>query len=539
MTLALTGIGVPPADADEALARVGIRPNRRTLWNLTAAPLYEEIIRGGEAVITDDGAVVATTGIHTGRSPRDKFVVRGGDDDRIWWGPVNQPLDVDRFEALWSRATRHASEQDLFIQDLQAAADPRYRIGVRVISEQAWHSLFARNLLLRPEAADLGRFKADYTVLDLPSFRCDPARDGVRSETVVALDLTGRRVLIGGTGYAGEIKKAVFTILNRILPDSAVLPMHCSANVGDHHDTALFFGLSGTGKTTLSADEHRHLIGDDEHGWSDLGVFNFEGGCYAKVIRLSPRAEPEIYAATLRFGTVLENVVVDPITRQIDLADASLTENTRGAYPVEFIPNVIVPALAPHPRTILFLAADAFGVLPPISRLSPDQAMYHFLSGYTAQVAGTEVGLSAEPTAVFSACFGHPFLPLHPTVYARLLGERIRRHDVTCYLINTGWSGGAYGAGARMPIDLTRALVHAAIEGDLDTIPTYREPFFGLSVPVRCPGLPAEQLDSRATWADGAGYDAQARRLAAMFQRNFQQFGEVDRTIREAGPPAY
>ncbi|TAK26278.1 MAG: phosphoenolpyruvate carboxykinase [Chloroflexota bacterium] len=519
-------------------ARLRDHPTGAVHWNLAPASLYEHVVRRDEATIADGGAIVATTGKHTGRSPRDKFIVRHPTiDDRVWWGSVNQPFDRDRFTALRERMWRHAAGRELFVQDLHAAADPRYRLGIRVVTEHAWHNLFARNLFLRPSRDDLADFRADYTILDLPSFTADPERDGTRSSTAIVLDFVERTVLIGGTAYAGEIKKAVFTLLNYLLPFQSVLPMHCSANVGHHDDTALFFGLSGTGKTTLSADNHRSLVGDDEHGWSDDGIFNFEGGCYAKVIRLSARAEPEIFATTRRFGTVLENVIVDPLTRLPDLDDQSLTENTRGAYPVDFIPNAVASGIAPHPKTILFLAADAFGVLPPISRLSREQAMYHFLSGYTAQVAGTEVGLGAEPKATFSACFGHPFLPLHPTVYARLLGEKIARHDVRCYLVNTGWSGGAYGVGSRMPIDLTRVLVHAAIEGDLEQIPTYHEPFFGLEVPLRCPGLPAERLDPRATWADSAAYDAQARRLAAMFNANFAAFEGVDDAIRRAGPP--
>jgi phosphoenolpyruvate carboxykinase (ATP) len=541
--------GDRPVDPAEYLARLGVGRIGQLHANLSPAALYEEIIRRGEAQLAEGGAIVATTGRHTGRSPADKFVVREpSSQEHIWWGPVNRPLDPERFQGLRQRMMRHLEGKELFVQDLAAAAEPRYRIGVRVVSELGWHALFARNLLLRPDRDELASFRPDFTIIDAPSFAADPATDGVRSPTVIALNFAERIVLIGGTGYAGEIKKSVFTLLNYLLPRQDVVAMHCSANVGaasGQDDVALFFGLSGTGKTTLSADPSRRLIGDDEHGWSDRGVFNFEGGCYAKVIRLSPDAEPEIYATTRRFGTVLENVVLDPLTREPSLDDETLTENTRGAYPVEFIPNAVVPGLAGHPTTILFLAADAFGVLPPIARLTPDQAMYHFLSGYTAQVAGTEIGLGAEPKAVFSACFGHPFLPLHPTVYARQLGEKIKRHRVRCYLVNTGWTGGPYGIGSRMPIVLTRALVRAAIEGQLDGAPTRPEPHFGLHVPTACPGVPSEQLDPRATWAaalgpiDGpAAYDEQARHLAAMFRDNFAQFGEVEPSVRRAGPPA-
>ncbi|HEV8634155.1 MAG TPA: phosphoenolpyruvate carboxykinase [Chloroflexota bacterium] len=537
--------GDPVVSPAEHLARLGVGRVGRIFWNLSPAALYEEVIGRGEARLAEGGAISATTGLHTGRSPEDKFVVREpSSQDRIWWGPVNRPLDQERFRILRQRLMRHLEGKDLFVQDLAAAADPRHRIGVRVVTEQAWHGLFARNLLLRPSRDELVGFRPDFTIVDVPSFAADPAQDGVRSSTVIALNFAERIVLIGGTGYAGEIKKSVFTLLNYLLPLQDVVAMHCSANLGPNDDVALFFGLSGTGKTTLSADPSRRLIGDDEHGWSDRGVFNFEGGCYAKVIRLSPTAEPEIYATTRRFGTVLENVVLDPVTREPCLDDETLTENTRSAYPIDFIPNAVISGLAGHPTAILFLAADAFGVLPPIARLTPDQAMYHFLSGYTAQVAGTEVGLGAEPRAVFSACFGQPFLPLHPTVYARQLGEKIDRHRVRCYLVNTGWSGGPFGVGSRMPIELTRALVRAALEGKLEGTPTRREPFFGLHVPTACPDVPSERLDPRRTWAEalGAGegaaaYDEQARKLTAMFRDNFAQFGEVDESIRRAGPP--
>jgi phosphoenolpyruvate carboxykinase (ATP) len=522
---------------DRDLRRLGIAHADRVRWNLGPAALYEEIVRRGEATIAEGGAISAATGQHTGRSPADKFVVRESDSEgRIWWGTVNNELAPASFERLRQRIVAYLDGRDLYVQDLHGGADPRYRIGVRVVSELAWHSLFARTLLLRPSHEDLATFATDWTIVSAPGFQADPALDGVRSPTVIALSFAERLVLIGGTQYAGEIKKSVFTILNYLLPLRGVMAMHCSANVGTGGDVALFFGLSGTGKTTLSADPERRLVGDDEHGWSDDGVFNFEGGCYAKCIGLSPSAEPEIYAATRRFGSVLENVVLDPLTREPDLDDDSLTENTRAAYPVDFIAGAVVPGVVGHPRTILFLAADAFGVLPPIARLTAEQAMYHFLSGYTAQVAGTERGLGAEPKAIFSACFAHPFLPLHPTVYAELLGQKMAAHGVQCYLVNTGWSGGPYGVGARMPIALTRELVRAALDGRLDGVPTRQEPHFGLHVPTACPGLDSAQLDPRETWADQAAYDAQARRLAGMFVQNFAQFGDVPDRIRQAGP---
>jgi phosphoenolpyruvate carboxykinase (ATP) len=504
--------------------------------NLATAALYEEILRRGEATLVEGGAVNATTGRHTGRSPSDKYTVREDSSaGRIWW-ENNQALDPEKFGVLKRRMAAYLEGRELYVQDLAGGADPRYRIGVRVVTELAWHSLFARALLLRPTVDELASFRTDFTIVDAPGFQADPKVDGVRSSTVIAINFAERLVLIGGTEYAGEIKKSVFTLLNYLLPLEGVMAMHCSANVGDRDDVALFFGLSGTGKTTLSADPSRRLIGDDEHGWSNDGVFNFEGGCYAKVIRLSAEAEPEIHATTQRFGTVLENVVVDPATRQADLDDETLTENTRAAYPIEFIPNALIPGVAGHPTTILLLAADAFGVLPPIARLTPEQAMYHFLAGYTARVAGTERGMGDEPEATFSTCFAHPFLPLPPQAYARLFGEKVARHGVQCYLVNTGWSGGPYGVGSRMSIRLTRALVRAAIEGQLANAPTRQEPFFGLHVPTVVPGLPSDQLDPRQTWADKDAYDRQARRLAGMFVTNFEQFGEVDEAIRQAGP---
>jgi len=532
--------GAAQPSPEECVRQFGIDRPGLVRSNLSPAALYEEIVRRGEAIVADGGAINARTGQHTGRSPADKFVVREPDSyDHIWWGPVNNPLEPGRFDALRRRMLAYLDGRQLYVQDLFAGADPRYRIGVRVVCEYAWHSLFARNLLLRPSHAELADFTADWTIISAPHFQADPARDGVRSSTVIALSFAQRTILIGGTEYAGEIKKSVFTVLNYLLPRQGVMSMHCSANVGaNDYDVALFFGLSGTGKTTLSADPARRLVGDDEHGWSDQGVFNFEGGCYAKAIRLSPTYEPEIYAATRRFGTVLENVVVDPRTREADLDDESLTENTRAAYPVDFIPGAVIPPVVGHPRAIFFLAADAFGTLPPIARLTPEQAMYYFLSGYTAQVAGTERGLGPEPKAIFSACFAHPFLPLHATVYAELLGAKMARHHVRCYLVNTGWSGGPYGVGSRMPISLTRELVRAALDGRLGRAAARQEPFFGLHVPTTCPGVPPGQLDPRQTWPDKAAYDVQARRLAGMFVANFEQFGDVSESIRRAGPIA-
>jgi phosphoenolpyruvate carboxykinase (ATP) len=449
-------------------------------------------------------------------------VREAGSERHIDWGETNQPFPVEKFEALLNRVSGYLSERDIFTLDAYVGADPRYRLPIRVVTEFAWHSLFARNLFIVPERVPED-FVPEFTVIDAALFTADPVRDGTRSGTFVVVDFGRRIVLIGGTRYAGEIKKSVFTIMNYLMPLRDVLPMHCSANVGGKGDVAIFFGLSGTGKTTLSADAHRPLVGDDEHGWSADGVFNFEGGCYAKVIRLSQSAEPEIWAASHRFGTVLENVAYDPATRVLDLDSQAKTENTRSAYPIDFIPNIVPGSQAGHPETIIMLTADAFGVLPPISRLTDAQAMYHFLSGYTAKVAGTERGVT-EPTATFSTCFGAPFMVHHPTVYAKLLGERIAKHNVTCWLVNTGWTGGPYGVGNRMKIAHTRAMVNAAIEGRLAGVPCKAEPFFGLQIPQSVPDVPSNVLDPRAAWADKAAYDAQARKLAALFAKNFERF---------------
>ena len=519
------------------LERHGIRNVGTVYWNLGTPSLYEEAIRRREGRVAHLGPLVVRTGQHTGRSPNDKFVVREGESaGRVWWGKVNRELAADRFAGLHRRLLAYLQGKDLFVQDLFVGADPEYRVPVRVITETAWHNLFARNMFLRPSAEDLLAFEPELTIIDVPRFHADPETDGTRSEVFIALSFERKLVLIGGTEYAGEIKKSAFTYLNYLLPQRGVLSMHASANVGKGGDVAVFFGLSGTGKTTLSADPERTLVGDDEHGWSDRGVFNFEGGCYAKVIRLSQTAEPEIYETTRRFGTILENVGLDAETGRLNLDDDSLTENTRAAYPVSHIPNASRTGMAGHPKNVIMLTADAFGVLPPVARLTPAQAMYHFLSGYTAKVAGTEKGVT-EPTATFSACFGAPFMALSPAVYARLLGERIARHGVDVWLVNTGWSGGPYGVGQRMKIAYTRAMVRAALDGSLAKVPTAEDPVFGLAVPVACPGVPAEVLDARSSWKDRSAYDAMAKKLAAMFAANFASLGAEGTPEVVAGGP--
>lgn len=513
----------------------GLKTTGNVYYNFQAAALYEEALRRGEARLSADGALVAETGQHTGRSAKDKFVVRTADtEDAVWWDN-NKPISQEHFEALYADFVKQAADRDLFVQDLVGGADPENSLPVRVVTEYAWHSMFIRNLLLRPEVEALDAFVPQMTIIDLPSFRADPERHGCRTETVIAVDLTRNIVLIGGTSYAGEMKKSVFTALNYILPAKGVMPMHCSANVGPDGDAAVFFGLSGTGKTTLSADPSRTLIGDDEHGWGETGLFNFEGGCYAKTIRLSEEAEPEIFATTRRFGTVLENVVLDD-QRRPDFDDGSLTENTRCAYPLHFIPNASKTGRSGHPNNIIMLTADAFGVLPPIAKLTPAQAMYHFLSGYTAKVAGTEKGVT-EPEATFSTCFGAPFMPRHPSEYGNLLRDLIARHGVDCWLVNTGWTGGAYGVGNRMPIKVTRGLLNAALSGKLNDAEFRTDPHFGFAVPVDVPGIDSSLLDPRSTWADKAAYDAQARRLVGMFIDNFEKFEtHVDASVREAAP---
>ncbi|MFN2447713.1 MAG: phosphoenolpyruvate carboxykinase [Vicinamibacterales bacterium] len=523
--------------AERRLDAHGVTTSGRVFWNLPAAALYEHAIRRQEGMIAVEGPLVCRTGAHTGRSPNDKFVVREpSSEGSLWWGKVNRPMTLEHFAALKHDLLASLGTTDLFVQDLYAGADREYRLPVRFIQELAWHNLFVRNLFIVPPEAELAGFSPKFTVITAPSFKADAKRHGSRSDVVIALNFASREVLIAGTSYAGENKKSIFTVLNYLLPLRNVLSMHCSANIGPASDTALFFGLSGTGKTTLSSDPERRLIGDDEHGWSDRGVFNFEGGCYAKMIRLSAEAEPQIHATSRRFGTVLENVVVDEVTRRLDLDDASLTENTRGAYPIEFIDNAAPDGVGGHPKNIVMLTADAYGVLPPIARLSPEGAMYHYLSGYTAKVAGTEKGVT-EPSATFSTCFGAPFLPLHPNIYARGLGERIARHAVGVWLVNTGWTGGPYGVGHRMQIAYTRAMIHAALSGGLAETPYRRHPVFNVDVPATCPGVPSDVLDPRSTWADTSAYDAQAKKLATMFVENFKTFeGDVDRPVVEAGP---
>jgi phosphoenolpyruvate carboxykinase (ATP) len=506
-------------------------------WNLPAPALYEHVARRREGLIADGGALVVHTGHHTGRSPQDKFIVREpSSEERIWWGQHNRPFDPDAFDRLHKRLLAYLQGKELFVQDVFVGADPRYRKHVRVVTEYAWHSLFARTMFIVPDGEALASHRPEFTIIDVPRFHAVPEADGTRTEVFILMNLARKLVLIGGTSYAGEIKKAVFTLMNYLLPLEDVLPMHCSANVGAGGDVALFFGLSGTGKTTLSADSTRTLVGDDEHGWSDRGIFNFEGGCYAKVIRLSPEGEPEIYATTRMFGTVLENVAIDPDTRRVDLDDESLTENTRAAYPLSFIPNASSTGQAGHPRAIVFLTADAFGVLPPIARLSPAQAMFHFLAGYTAKVAGTEKGVT-EPQATFSPCFGAPFMAQQPGLYAAMLGSRIARHRTAVWLVNTGWSGGPYGVGRRIALQHTRAMVRAALGGTLEGVPVAPDPVFGVGVPQAVPGVPAEILRPRGTWADPAAYDATARRLAGMFAEAFAEFApHVPAEVRAAAP---
>jgi phosphoenolpyruvate carboxykinase (ATP) len=508
-------------------------------WNLGTAALVEQAVQRGEGVLAKDGPLVVATGKHTGRSAQDNFLVRDGETEDTIWRDNNKAMSPADFAALKADFLKALGEKEtLFVADLYGGSQPEHRVNVRVINELAWHHLFIRTMLVRPEAGELASFVPEFTIIDLPSFRADPARHGCRSETVIAVNLSEKLILIGGTAYAGEMKKSVFGVLNYLLPAKGVMPMHCSANIGPNGDTAVFFGLSGTGKTTLSADASRTLIGDDEHGWSDTAVFNFEGGCYAKMIRLSAEAEPEIYATTRRFGTVLENVVIDPETRELDLDDNSLAENSRGAYPIDFIPNASEENMGPVPRNIVMLTADAFGVLPPIARLTPDQAMYHFLSGYTAKVAGTEIGVT-EPQATFSTCFGAPFMPRHPSVYGNLLKERIAKGGVDCWLVNTGWTGGKYGVGRRMPIKATRALLNAALDGSLRNAEFRIDENFGFQVPVAVPGVDDSILNPRETWPDKADYDATAAKLVKLFIDNFAKFeAHVDQGVKEAAPTA-
>src|SRR5579871_2538633 len=515
-------------------AELGIHNVSRAFRDLGPQALTEHAIQRREGLLANDGALVVRTGQFTGRSPKDKFIVRDElTESTVHWGPVNQPFSPHDFDRIYAKAVAHLQGNELFVQNCRAGADPGYGLNVRVITQLAWHALFARQLLIVPPPSESGR--PDFTILFVPGFQADPEMDGTRSETCIILNFKRRIVLIGGTSYAGELKKSVFTILNHLLPEEDVFPMHCSANMSREGDVALFFGLSGTGKTTLSADPRRLLIGDDEHGWSHRGVFNFEGGCYAKCIRLSREQEPQIWKA-IRFGTVLENVVLDTDTRNLDFNSEEITENTRAAYPLEFIDNAVIPSVGGHPTHVIFLTADAFGVLPPLSRLTPEQAMYHFLSGYTAKVAGTERGLGKEPEATFSACFGAPFLPRSPSVYAAMLGEKLRRHGACCWLVNTGWVGGPYGTGHRMKLHYTRAMLSAALSGDLDSIRVHPHPVFRVLVPESCPNVPAEILDARGMWQNPSAYDHAAGELSARFNRNFEQFAAVDREIREAAP---
>jgi len=520
------------------LDRQGLTNLKAVYWNLPTPAFYEEALKRQEGLMAHLGPLVVRTGGFTGRSPNDRFIVdEPSSRDKIWWGAVNRPIAADRFEELHRRMASYLQGKDVFVQDCWCGADPGYRMPVRVITQYAWHSLFVRNMFIQAKPEELAAHTPEFVVIDCPGFHAFPEIDRTHSDVFILVDFGKRLVLIGGTEYAGEMKKSAFTAMNYFLPFEDVLPMHCSANVGTTGDAALFFGLSGTGKTTLSADPARTLIGDDEHGWSANGIFNFEGGCYAKVIRLSAQAEPEIYETTRRYGTILENVGIDMATRRLDLEDATLTENTRAAYPISHIPNASRDGRAGHPRHVIFLTADAFGVLPPVAKLTPEQAMYHFLSGYTAKVAGTERGI-VEPKATFSACFGAPFMAQHPKVYAEMLGRKIAQHGVTCWLVNTGWTGGPYGAGSRMKIAYTRAMITAALAGKLDEVPFVPDPVFGVLVPLSCPGVPSEVLAPRGTWPDPAAYDAQASLLADLFRKNFQQFDGVTAAVRDSGPTA-
>ncbi len=529
-----------PFPSNYGLENHGIANANTVYWHMTTPMLYEQIVRRREGDLMHLGPLVVRTGDHTGRSPNDKFTVKEPTSEKeIWWGKVNRPIEQKQFDNLLRRIQAYLQNRDVFVFEGYAGADLRYRMPVRVITEYAWHSLFARNMFKRefiPEK--MMTFVPEFTVIDMPNFRADPQFDGTNSRTFIVVDFGKKLVLIGGTAYSGEIKKSIFAAMNFYLPKRGVLSMHCSANYGkDKDDAALFFGLSGTGKTTLSNDNNRTLVGDDEHGWSDDGIFNFEGGCYAKVIRLDPMGEPTIYRTTRLFGTILENVAYDSQSRRVDLNDDSLTENTRASYPITHVSNADRSGVSGHPTNVVFLTADAFGVMPPIARLTRDQAMYHFLSGYTAKVAGTERGVK-DPQATFSACFGAPFMPLHPSIYAKLLGEKIDRHDSKVWLINTGWTGGPFGTGSRMKLAHTRSMVTAALSGELDDCETYTDPFFGLHVPLKIKDVPDEVLHPRVTWADGEAYDAQAAKLARMFIENFEQFADaVPADVFLGGPP--
>lgn len=526
--------------SEHGLEKQGLSPRGRLHWNLVAPELTQAAIRRSEGELAEMGPFVAVTAPHTGRSPNDKFVVKEpSTENEVWWGKVNQPITPEHFETLLGDVQQYLNDRDeLFIQDLYAGADQAHRMRVRYVSPSAWHMMFVRNMFIRPPLEELAAFQPNFTVLHAPEFEADPERHGTRSETFIILNLSRRMILIGGTRYAGELKKSMFTVMNYLMPHDGVLSMHCSANIGPQGDSALFFGLSGTGKTTLSADPERALIGDDEHGWAENGIFNFEGGCYAKVIDLSAEGEPDIYRTTQMFGTILENVVLDPETKRVKFSDRSITENTRASYPLHYIRNHVPDGRGGHPKNIVFLTADAFGVLPPIARLTPEQAMYYFLSGYTAKVAGTERGVT-EPQATFSACFGAVFLVWPPTTYAQMLGEKLREHAARVWLVNTGWTGGAYGTGHRMKLAHTRAILHAALGGELDEVRTERDPVFGLEIPVSIRDVPDDILRPRDTWPDGSAYDEQAAKLAEMFRHNFEQFeGAVDEAVKAAGPRA-
>ncbi len=529
------------AKSEHGLSAHGIRNANTVWWNLSTPALYEQAVQRHEAMVAHLGPLVTRTGQYTGRSPKDRFIVEEPTTrDKIWWGNVNRGFDPQRYEVLRARLTAYLQGKDLFVQDCYTGADPDYKMPIRVVTETAWHNLFARNMFIQEhDPQKLASHVPEYTILHAPGFQAVPEEDGTNSEAFVILHLGRQEVIIGGTAYAGEIKKSMFSIMNFLLPQKSVLPMHCSANYGESEDdAALFFGLSGTGKTTLSADTTRTLIGDDEHGWSENGVFNFEGGCYAKVIRLSPEGEPEIHATTRRFGTILENVTMDSASRRLDLDSSEFTENTRASYPIPHIPNATRTGRGGHPRNVIFLTADAFGVLPPVSRLTREQAMYHFLSGYTAKVAGTERGVT-EPQPNFSACFGAPFLPLNPTEYAELLGRKLDSAGADVWLVNTGWSGGPFGVGSRVKLSYTRAMVRAILNGTLAKVPTQPDPVFGIAVPESCPDVPSEILTPRNTWEDKSAYDAQARKLAGMFGENFKQFADdTTKEVREAGPNA-
>jgi phosphoenolpyruvate carboxykinase (ATP) len=528
---------------DYGVEQIGLTKLGNVYWNRSTPALYENAIRQGEAQISHLGPLLVRMGQHTGRAARDKYVVdEPSTSENIWWGKINIKYSDDHFAGLHRRMCAYLRGKKVFVQDCHAGADERYRVAIRVITEFAWHNLFARNMFIQQprEREAIRSFKPEFTILHCPDFHADPDDDGTRSGTFVALDFARKLILIGGTAYAGEIKKSIFTVLNYILPGRGILSMHCSANVSksDPNDVAIFFGLSGTGKTTLSTDPHRLLIGDDEHGWSDDGIFNFEGGCYAKVIRLSKESEPEIYNCTRRFGTILENVGMDPATRYVDLNDMSITENTRAAYPLRHLTDIVPSGKAGHPCNVVMLTADAFGVLPPIARLTPQQAMYHFISGYTAKLAGTEAGVT-EPTAVFSACFGAPFLARHPSAYADLLAARLVKYKADCWLVNTGWTGGSYGVGSRMKIEVTRAVLNAALAGTLADVETDEDPYFGFQVPREAPGVPTDILNPRKTWRDPRAYDEQAKKLAGMFRKNFEQFADgTTAQVANAGPRA-